>query len=658
MKIIKNFSEEFQKAVIFIFFGCGALFGAPIELADPSFESNSGGDMTSGGWNNDLFPDWEGLNGSNAGEAFEEFIGGFFSEGNDHVGMAAGYYIWQDTGVAFEPNKTYQLTVGVGNRNTGFTPAGNVSVYAILNSADNLGLNGTLFSTADVLLNDPAVISFETLDAAAEVPIGTFADAPPLQFTTTDAVPTGTIVVLLGDDSSGGRSHFDNIRLETVVIGDLDGDGLPTQWELDNNLDDSDDGSINPANGPKGDPDDDGRTNQEELESKTLPSKADSDDDGLNDGQEESSGTDPLNPDTDGDGLKDGVESNTEIFVGSSDTGTDPLNSDTDGDGLKDGVESNTGTFVGPADTGTNPLDADTDNDGRSDSIEISNGSNPLVYEEFDATLIALGDASFENNGGGELNGGGWNNNLSPDWQDRDGDNNGGSFEEYIDGFVDEGTDHVGMATGYYIWQDTGVSILPNTNYRLTVSVGNRNPDYSIIGNASTYALLSSDEDLGVNGNLISTFEVLDDSALLAAGSWDAATNVPEGTFASAPPLDFQTGGVVPQGTLVVLLGDNSPSGRSHFDNVRLEIVGPTDTTPRIESLAFDIRNGFIDFDVTNLVPGRTYHVAAADNLSTFVAIQDSEFEASGVIEEVSIEVDFELQPKSFLRIVEGAVER
>tara|TARA_B100001059_G_scaffold32547_1_gene26200 strand:- start:132 stop:2093 length:1962 start_codon:yes stop_codon:yes gene_type:complete len=650
MNFSKNTLRNVQRTTIFSILGCGTLLAAPIDLTDPSFELNSGGDMTAGGWNNDLFPDWEGLNGPNSGEAFEEYIGGFFSDGTDHVGMATGYYIWQDTGVSFEPNTTYQLTVGVGNRNAGFSPAGNVSVYAILNSAENLGLN--LFSTADVLL-DPAVIAYETFDANIDAPIGTFVDAAPLQFTTTDAVPAGTIVVLLGDNSSGGRSHFDNVRLETVIIGDNDEDGLPTQWEIDNGLDDSDDGSVNPANGPDGDPDDDGRTNKEELDSKTLPNKADSDDDGLNDGQEESSGTNPLIADTDGDGLKDGVESNTGTFVGASDTGTDPLDADTDGDGLKDGVESNTGIFVGLADSGTNPLDADTDKDGRSDSTEISNGSNPVVFEEFDSSIIAVGDSSFEGNA---LNAGGWGNNLSPEWEDRDGENNGGSFEEYIDGFAAEGTDHVGMATGYYIWQDTGVSILPNTNYRLSVSVGNRNANYSIIGNQSTYALLSTDENLGVNGNLFSTFEVLNDPALLASASWDAGENVPEGTFAAAPPLEFKTGAVVPKGTLVILLGDNSPSGRSHFDNVNLEIVGPTDTTPRIEQLAFDIRNGFIDFDAANLVPGRNYHIASATGLSGFVAIEDSEFEASGSTEEVSVEVDFNLQPKSFIRIVEGPV--
>jgi hypothetical protein len=652
MKFSKNTLRNVQRTTIFSILGCGTLLAAPIDLTDPSFELNSGGDMAAGGWNNDLFPDWEGLNGSNAGEAFEEYIGGFFSDGTDHVGMATGYYIWQDTGVSFEPNTTYQLTVGVGNRNTGFSPAGNVSVYAILNSAENLGLNGNLFSTADVLL-DPAVIAYETFDANIDAPIGTFVDAAPLQFTTTDAVPAGTIVVLLGDNSASGRSHFDNVRLETVIIGDNDEDGLPTQWEIDNGLDDSDDGSVNPANGPDGDPDDDGRTNKEELDSKTLPNKADSDDDGLNDGQEKSSGTNPLIADTDGDGLKDGVESNTGTFVGASDTGTDPLDADTDGDGLKDGVESNTRIFVGPADSGTNPLDADTDKDGRSDSTEISNGSNPVVFEEFDSSIIAVGDSSFEGNA---LNAGGWGNNLSPEWEDRDGENNGGSFEEYIDGFAAEGTDHVGMATGYYIWQDTGVSILPNTNYRLSVSVGNRNANYSIIGNQSTYALLSTDENLGVNGNLFSTFEVLNDPALLASASWDAGENVPEGTFAAAPPLEFKTGAVVPKGTLVILLGDNSPSGRSHFDNVNLEIVGPTDTTPRIEQLAFDIRNGFIDFDAANLVPGRNYHIASATGLSGFVAIEDSEFEASGSTEEVSVEVDFNLQPKSFIRIVEGPV--
>jgi hypothetical protein len=86
MNFSKNTLRNVQRTTIFSILGCGTLLAAPIDLTDPSFELNSGGDMTAGGWNNDLFPDWEGLNGPNSGEAFEEYIGGFFSDGTDHVG--------------------------------------------------------------------------------------------------------------------------------------------------------------------------------------------------------------------------------------------------------------------------------------------------------------------------------------------------------------------------------------------------------------------------------------------------------------------------------------------------------------------------------------------------------------------------------------------
>lgn len=76
------------------------------------------------------------------------------------------------------------------------------------------------------------------------------------------------------------------------------------------------------------DPDNDGLTNQREMEIGTLPNNPDTDNDGLNDGREVELGTDPLRPDTDGDGLTDGVE---------VELGTDPLNPDTDGDGIPDG---------------------------------------------------------------------------------------------------------------------------------------------------------------------------------------------------------------------------------------------------------------------------------------------------------------------------------
>ena len=37
---------------------------------------------------------------------------------------------------------------------------------------------------------------------------------------------------------SGGRSHYDNVRLdaEAILTGDDDNDGLPKEWEVANGL--------------------------------------------------------------------------------------------------------------------------------------------------------------------------------------------------------------------------------------------------------------------------------------------------------------------------------------------------------------------------------------------------------------------------------------
>ncbi|MDA7931331.1 hypothetical protein N9B34_03705, partial [Akkermansiaceae bacterium] len=212
-----------------------------------------------------------------------------------------------------------------------------------------------------------------------------------------------------------------------------------------------------------------------------------------------------------------------------------------------------------------------TDNDSGTNHIYngIQSGSRALfnVNDPIVKNLL-VGDYSFENN---SLNPGGWGNNLSPEWQDRDGENDGGSFEEYIDGFVDKGTDHVGMATGYYIWQDTGIAIAANTTYNLTVAAGNRNATYTTEENASIYGLLGGATGLGPQG-YANTAAVLNSSLILASGSVDAST-FNASLFADGVPLVYTTGATVPSENLVILLGDNSPSGRSHFDNIRLDAV-------------------------------------------------------------------------------------
>lgn len=141
---------------------------------------------------------------------------------------------------------------------------------------------------------------------------------------------------------------------------DTDGDGMPDVWEIAHLPAGAqlDNGSVNPAFGPAGDPDNDQSPNLQEFTRRTKPQLAD----------------------TDTDGLKDGAETNTGTYTSTANTGTDPLKADTDGDGLKDGVENPTLPYA-PANAanqpGTSPFLPDTDGDTFPDGIEVTYGSNP-----------------------------------------------------------------------------------------------------------------------------------------------------------------------------------------------------------------------------------------------------------------------------------------
>lgn len=146
-----------------------------------------------------------------------------------------------------------------------------------------------------------------------------------------------------------------NFRVVQEGESDADQDGLPDIWEIKYGLSNTDDGSIDINNGPKGDPDNDGLNNLGELGSET----------------------DPTLGDTDSDGLSDSIEDGGGTFVSASETGTSPINPDSDNDGLLDGVENPLLDYVDADQTGTNPLVADTDGDGVNDGIEVSVGRNP-----------------------------------------------------------------------------------------------------------------------------------------------------------------------------------------------------------------------------------------------------------------------------------------
>jgi LmbE family N-acetylglucosaminyl deacetylase len=155
-----------------------------------------------------------------------------------------------------------------------------------------------------------------------------------------------TLTSALGDTSSGTLITVDS-------SADSDGDGLPDAWEIANQLDPLDDGSVTPQNGPFGDPDSDGSTNLAEFQR----------------------GTNPRLADTDQDGLADGVETNTGVFVSASNTGSNPLSTDTDQDGLNDGSE--VAGRTNPNDADDPGQDPDRDRDGLPNTWETANGLNP-----------------------------------------------------------------------------------------------------------------------------------------------------------------------------------------------------------------------------------------------------------------------------------------
>lgn len=200
---------------------------------------------------------------------------------------------------------------------------------------------------------------------------------------------SGTLIVSI---VNGGI--FTSRRFSVDLDGDTDGDGIPDDYELANELNPGD-----PSDAPQ-DFDGDGLSNLEEFNLGTDPNQADTDADGLPDGVEQDIGTDPLRADTDLDGLIDGDEVN--FF------GTDPLNADTDGGCLSDGIEVlvlGRNPFVPGDDNGdddgdgllncdevalsTDPANPDTDGDTRLDGQEVLDGTDPLVPND-DPPTVAL----------------------------------------------------------------------------------------------------------------------------------------------------------------------------------------------------------------------------------------------------------------------------
>jgi hypothetical protein len=123
-------------------------------------------------------------------DSFIEFIPGFSADGNQHVGMSEGYFLWQDT--------------AVGNR-TGWTDPANVSTYARYN-----------FSPTGLDAGAPGSLALAGANASG-LAADTFGDMLTLTYNTGAVAPSGNIGIFLGAGGTA-RSHFDNVRLDATPI--------------------------------------------------------------------------------------------------------------------------------------------------------------------------------------------------------------------------------------------------------------------------------------------------------------------------------------------------------------------------------------------------------------------------------------------------------
>ena len=192
---------------------------------------------------------------------------------------------------------------------------------------------GGIIQVADIVFDDhqpvPATLRLDApdttltsvgqtlqLSATASLPDGSTTDVSPAAAGTSYTISNPAVAAVSADGTVTARSSgtvlvsaanegaLGLIRLQVVLSGDSDGDGLPDDFELANGLD----------------PDD------------PADAFSDPDEDGLGLSGEFDAGLDPFDPDTDDDGLLDGEEV--------IETATDPLLFDTDGDRVSDGLET------------------------------------------------------------------------------------------------------------------------------------------------------------------------------------------------------------------------------------------------------------------------------------------------------------------------------
>ena len=139
--------------------------------------------------------------------------------------------IFQDLGIPFVANTTYQVEVATAHRSNHRNAKLEFGLFSSLNIGDDLGLagfsdlhavwTGSGNQDADNFLN-------QFRDSVELDSIGGGSLAEPYSFSTFESPPAGNIVVFLritDDFGEDRRIQFDNVRVNALTLGDINCDG-------------------------------------------------------------------------------------------------------------------------------------------------------------------------------------------------------------------------------------------------------------------------------------------------------------------------------------------------------------------------------------------------------------------------------------------------
>jgi hypothetical protein len=192
--------------------GMISVHAAALNIVNPGFESDLATAQGNGGWSDAVPTGWSDPQGAD-NTNFLETIGGFASEGQVHLGFDGNEFgmVYQDLGVAWAPNTTYTLTVGVGRRG-GF--GAGLGRFGLGSSLDVLPASGPS-PDGPYSLHTPSVFFSDFDTATVAVTDGTFSDAV-FSFTTGAIAPAGNVRVSV-QEISATRIHVDNFRLDATA---------------------------------------------------------------------------------------------------------------------------------------------------------------------------------------------------------------------------------------------------------------------------------------------------------------------------------------------------------------------------------------------------------------------------------------------------------